>query len=294
MNRRLFVKATGAAILASSFSAARAQLIKKPLTIGIFPRRNVSSTHEMFAPLANFISDKIGRQVYLETTKDFTQFWNKLRSQQYDLVHFNQYHYILAQKLYGYQAFARNNEFGSSLISGSIIVRKNKGYESLQDLRGKTILFGGGPRAMQSYISPHWLLHKAGLHRGDYTERIALNPPNAVISTFLGRADAAGSGDVVIRLDVVKNIVDVSKMKYLARTKPMAHLPWAVHPRLSNDEIGAIKNIFYHLDENPVGQELLARAKLTGLDEAKDSDYDPHRKIIRDVYGEDLGLSKYG
>jgi phosphonate transport system substrate-binding protein len=294
MNRRRFVRAVTAALLIPAFSTGRAQSHKKQLTVGIFPRRNVSMTHALFNPMVQYLSERLERPVHLETAKDFTQFWENLRNRQYDIVHFNQYHYILSHELYGYQAIARNNEFGSSLIAGAIVVRKDKGYKSLQDLRGKALLFGGGPRAMQSYIAPRWLLQKAGLGNGDFEERIALNPPNAVISTFLGRADAAGCGDVSIRLDVVKNAIDVTQLAYLAKTESMAQLPWAVHPRLSADEVQAIKEILYHLHDSSVGQKLLDNAKLSGLDATKDSDYDPHRKIIRDVYGDDLGMSKYG
>ena len=294
MNRRRFVRTATTALLMPAFSYGRAQSQKKQLSIGIFPRRNVSMTHALFNPLIRYLSECLERPVHLETAKDFTQFWENLRNRQYDIVHFNQYHYILSHELYGYRAIVRNNEFGSSLIAGSIIVRKDKGYESLQDLRGKILLFGGGPRAMQSYIAPRWLLQNAGLHFGDYEEHIALNPPNAVISTFLGRADAAGAGDVIIRLDVVKNAIDVAQLTYLAKTEPMAQLPWAVHPRLSGDEVLAIKDVLYRLHETPVGQKLLDNAQLSGLDETKDSDYDPHRKIIRDVYGNDLGMSQFG
>jgi phosphonate transport system substrate-binding protein len=294
MNRRRFVRVATAALLVPAFSSGGAKPYKKPLNVGIFPRRNVSMTHALFNPLIRYLSDRLERPVHLETAKDFTQFWENLRDRQYDIIHFNQYHYILSHELYGYQAIARNNEFGSSLIAGTILVRKDKGYNSLQDLRGKALLFGGGPRAMQSYIAPRWLLQNAGLGYGDYEEHIALNPPNAVISTFLGRADAAGAGDVVVRLDVVKNAIDVTQLTYLAKTKPMAQLPWAVHPSLSANEVHAIKDVLYHLHDTPEGQKLLDNAKLSGFDETQDSDYDPHRKIIRDVYGNDLGLSRYG
>jgi len=294
MNRRRFVRAATAALLVPAFSSGRAQSQKKQLSIGIFPRRNVSMTHVLFNPLIRYLSDTLERPVHLETAKDFTQFWENLRNRQYDIVHFNQYHYILSHELYGYHAIVRNNEFGSSLIAGSIIVRKDKDFGSLQDLRGKVLLFGGGPRAMQSYIAPRWLLQNAGLQYGDYEEHIALNPPNAVISTFLGRADAAGSADVILRLDVVKDAIDVTQLTYLAKTEPMAQLPWAVHPRLSSDEVQAIKDVLMHLHDTPVGQKLLDNAKLSGLDETRDSDYNPHRKIIRDIYGDDLGLSRYG
>lgn len=205
---------------------------KKPLIMGIFPRRNIKATYKLFTPLAKHLSKILKRDVKLVTTKDFDTFWKGIKNQEYDIVHFNQYHYIVSNKLYGYNVILMNQEFGQSTISGSIVVRKDSGFESLKDLKNKTILFGGGPRAMQSYIAATWLLQQAGLKKNDYIEKIAVNPPNAVMSTYHKQADAAGTGDVVVRLDIVKNAVDVSQLKYLARTEPMSQLPWAVHKNL--------------------------------------------------------------
>jgi phosphonate transport system substrate-binding protein len=64
-------------------------------------------------------------------------------------------------------------------ISGTIFVRRDSGIERLEQLWEK-ILFGGGPRAMMSYIVPTYLLPQAGLKAGDYDKTYAINPPHAV------------------------------------------------------------------------------------------------------------------
>lgn len=294
MKRRIFLQclATGAATAWLGRTPVRA--MGQPLRVGIFPRYNVTTTHRQFQPLLAYLGRHLEQPVELVTARDFPQFWDLFKQQRFDLVHFNQYHYILAHLLFGYEAILRNQEFGESTLSGSLVVHRDSGFHRVDDLRGKTVLFGGGQRAMQSYIAATWLLRQAGLREGDYRERIALNPPNAVISTYLGQADAAGVGDVIIRLEAVKQVIDVSRLRYLARTEPMAHLPWAVNPELNPVTRDAIRDLLTGLQQEPSGQTLLDRAALTALVPTKDADYDPHRAMARAVYGDDLGLERWG
>lgn len=293
MDKRRFLK-TAVSLAALSQAPALHAMKARPLRLAVFPRRNASLTYSMFLPLVRYLGDSIGRDIRLEVFKDFQAFWESFEKKQHDLVHFNQYHYILARNMFGYQAIARNLEFGSSTISGSLIIRKDSGIRELADLRNKTILFGGGPRAMQSYIAPVWLLRQAGLEKGDYREEFAINPPNAVISTYLRRASAAGTGDVIIRLQMVKNNIDVSQMDYLARTEPMAHLPWAIHPSLDQDMKEHIQRTMVEMGNTPSGQEILDNMRLSGLVPASDNDYKIHESMIRDVYGDDLGAALLG
>jgi len=258
----------------------------KPLVLGIFPRRNIKLTFKLFTPMARYLSQQLGREVVLETSKSFNDFWEKVEHQHYDIVHFNQYHYIVSHQLHGYDVFAANKEWGKATIAGSIIVRTDSGINKISDLKGKVILFGGGRRAMQSYISATWLLRQGGLKAGDYIEKFAINPPNTIISTYFKRANASGSGDVVMYLDNVRKRIDISQLKYLAKTNPMVHLPWAFGPHLSQDLKSKIKKILTTLQNNTAGKNVLKLAHLDALVSVKDSDFDPHRKIVMDVYGD--------
>jgi phosphonate transport system substrate-binding protein len=291
MNRREFVSCLIASASGLSlFNSARAN--GKTLILGIFPRRNIKLTYKLFTPLAIYLSEQLGVKVNLETAKSFDDFWKNIKLRRYDIVHFNQYHYIVSHQSYGYDVIAANKELGSATIAGSLIVRKDSGINDVSDLKGKTILFGGDRRAMQSFISATWLLRKGGLQEGDYIEKFAVNPPNTVISTFFKRADASGSGDMVMQLDNVRKRIDISQLKLLAKTEPMVHLPWAVRNDLPEELQSKIKNILVNLNNNQTGRQVLKAANLDGLLPVVDTDFNRHREIVIDVYGRDFGVSK--
>ena len=290
MNRRKFVTGLTTLICSGGLITPITRASDNPIRLGVFPRRNIRVTISLFTPLVQYLEKMLGRKVVIETAKSFSAFWEQVEQQRYDLVHYNQYHYVVSHQHYGYDVILRNKELGQSTIAGSLIVRRDSGINTIADLKGKTILFGGGKTAMQSYISAKWLLMQGGLKSGDYKERFAINPPNTIISTYFKRADASGSGDVVMRLDNVMQRIDISQLKILKKTQQLPQLPWALRRDLEPEFKERIKQVLTDLNSTEEGRKILRSAKLDALIPTVDSDYNEHRKIIRDVYGNNYGL----
>jgi len=147
-------------------------------------------------------------------------------------------------------------------------------------------LFGGGRDAMQAYILTTSLLRHAGLKPGDYEEHFAVNPPNAVIATFQGHADAAGAGDQVLKMRIISERIDAAKMMVLAASEPAVHLPWAVKAELPAPLKQQIQHLLMTLTDHPTGVAVLNAAKLDGFGPAADRDFNPLRRIVFEVSGE--------
>lgn len=257
------------------------------LKMGVFPRRPVAVTHKLFKPLAEKLSAELGEPVQLVVAKDFKSFWKGVQNKDYDIVHFNQYHYVLSKKDHGYKVIAVNEEFGSSEISGALSVRKDSGIASVTDLKGKTILFGGGKKAMGSYIAVTKILQDAGMKADtDYKVKFAKNPPSAVIGVFNKAAEAAGSGDVILQVGAVKKKIDVSQMTILARSDKFIHLPWAVKDDMPADKSDKIQAVMTGLKASDPA--VLKAAKVTNFVAATDADFAKVREIAKSVTGEDL------
>ena len=276
----LLLVATAAAI---TIPANRAVASESELTLGVFPRRNFTDTLAMYAPLAEYLSAQLKRPVRLESAKNFDDFWQGVTERRYDIVHYNQYHYVKSHKRFGYEVIAKNEEFGSGTIAGVLLARSDRNVRTLTDLRGKTIVFGGGRDAMQSYIAPTYLLRQAGLKAGDYTERFARNPPNAILAMYNDEALAAGAADNCLRESPVAS----GKVMFLAASEPMAQLPWAVKAEMPLPLRKSIQAAMTGLKRHPGGYEVLERARLTALLPASDVEYDPARRLIREILAED-------
>jgi phosphonate transport system substrate-binding protein len=256
------------------------------LSLGIFPRRNVEDTIRMYTPLAEYITEKTGIKVRIKTARDFETFWKHVSNKRFHLVHYNPYDYIKSAREYGYRVILKNEEKGADKLAGAIFVNKSSGITDIKELKGKRIIFGGGPSAMFSYLLPTYLLQQNGLSAADYKKEYAISPPNAVFATYYGHADAAGAGEVVIGFDVVKKKIDTTKLQAIAVSQKLTHLPWAVRDDVDQQVVNKIQKLLSELSQTERGKQVLKSAALTGLNISSDEEYDEHRKIIWHVRGE--------
>ena len=105
MTRRLLERwrrtALAAALLAGGvLSANSAMSADAPLTLGVFPRFNASESTTRYSGIAEHLGQYLGRTVILVTPRDFPSFWKGVEERQYDIVQYNQYHYIRSAAAY--------------------------------------------------------------------------------------------------------------------------------------------------------------------------------------------------
>jgi phosphonate transport system substrate-binding protein len=270
---RLFVMAF--VFLSSAHAADRT------LTLGVFPRFSASESTKRYSPLAEYLATRLDMQITLSTSRDFQSFWRALSELRYDIVQYNQYHYIRSAR--NYQVIAHNKEFGKSTIAGVLYVRKDSGITDLKQLKGTRVLFGGGEDAMIGYIAPMYMLLQAGLTKRDFQSQFAVTPMNSVIGVYHRQAEAAGSGDAVIDQPAIKNAINPDELTALAVSEQVLHLPWAVRRTMPAHLRDAIQAALVDLENSESGREVLKAALLSGIGKAQDRDYDPARKMVRAV-----------
>lgn len=259
------------------------QAQEEPLVLGVFPRNKATETVTMYSPLVDHLTERLGRKVTLVTAKDFEAFWKGVTEGRYDIVHYNQYHFTRSSQ--SYRVIAHNQEFGKNAVAGALFVRKDSGINDVSQLRGRTIIFGGGKDAMLSYIGPRFLLMQAGLKEQDFKSEFAVNPPNAMLALFNKQADAAGGGDILIDLQAVRKAIDAKEIKMLAATEPLLFLPWAVKRSMPAALVDSVQATLIELGNTEAGRKVLKTARTSGLDKASDKDYDPHRRMVNAVFG---------
>lgn len=281
---RTFVAATLAVACGAAGSPAAAD--DTALILGIFPRFSATDVHDAYAPMARYLSQALGREVKVETAKDQTAFWQAVTQGRYDIVHYNQMNYVDSHEKFGYDVIAMNEEFGKSTLASALVVRKDSGIDSVMDLKGKTVIFGGGPKAMVAYVGNYVLLKRAGLKKGDYKEEFSKSPANAIMAVYYKQAAAGGAGDVGFKMQAVDEKIETAELKFLAVGEPMPHLPWAARSTLGADSLKQIQTALLKLNNSPDGPSVLKSAQLTGLRSATDADYDMIRKIIKEAADE--------
>jgi phosphonate transport system substrate-binding protein len=138
---------------------------------------------------------------------------------------------------------------------------------------------------MISYITNRYLMLQAGLKKEDFKSLFAVNPPNSILALHSRQADAAGAGDGVLDLPLVKKAINADELVPLVTSIPLLQLPIAVKRTMPAKQRMAIQSVLVNLKNSEIGNQVLKSAGMTGMGKAEDKDYEPHRKIVRAVIG---------
>ena len=138
---------------------------------------------------------------------------------------------------------------------------------------------------MISYITNRYLMLQAGVKKDEFKSLFAVNPPNSILALYRRQADAAGAGDGILELPLVKKAINPDEITVLAVSAPLLQLPMAVKRTMPAKLRTSIQAILVNLQNSEAGKQVLKSAALTGLGKAEDKDYEPHRRIVRAVMG---------
>lgn len=243
-----------------------------PLRFGVFPRWNAQLMVRDFTPLAQAVSEALGREVRIETDKDFATFMQRVYAREFDLVHLNQLQYLRAHQQAGYQAIAGLCESDECTIRALIVTRADTGLRQVSDLRGKTVAFGGRD-AMVSHVLARELLRQRGLPPADYRALFTPNPPNALLAVYNGAAQAAGVGSAVLQRPEIARRIEVAKLRILAESEAIPPLPVAVRADLDPQLVQRLRDALASLPENPGGRPALTRIGASHFAPTTHSDY---------------------
>jgi phosphonate transport system substrate-binding protein len=108
-----------------------------PLRFGVLYLLSPKELYERWTPFGEYLSRKTGRKVDLVIPRNFDHLVELARSGQLDLLFINPYVYILLKKEIGIEAVAAQVAYGSTFAPSYIVVRKDSGIRSLEDLRGR-------------------------------------------------------------------------------------------------------------------------------------------------------------
>lgn len=242
------------------------------LHFGVFPRWNAQTMVRDFTPLARALEKALGREVRIETDKDFDSFMHRVYAGEFDLVHLNQLQYLQAHEHADYRAIAKLCSATACTISALIVAHRDSGLTSLAQLRGKTIAFGD-PNAMVSHLLARALLRDAGLQDSDYRTVFTRNPPNALLAVYNGTAAAAGVGSTVFEQPEIVKYVDRQRIQVLAESTPIPSLPFAVRGDLDAQLVQQIRAALLTVSTQPGGLELLHHIGATRLVDADNAEY---------------------
>jgi phosphate/phosphite/phosphonate ABC transporter binding protein len=276
----------GVVFLCLSVFVGHAHGGRQDITMAILPCTDVVMTFKKFHPLISYLKQQTDLDIRLVVPEDFGEFDNDVKNGHIDFAFQDPNTYVSLASWYDKDTLLRAlTRDGARVQSGVVITRKDSGIKTLEDLRGKTVMFGPKPSATK-WVAAKLLFEQRDMDidkdlksysRGGCCEDIAFN-------VYIKAVDAGVVCDHFLdeHSEKQKELgIDPKDIAVIGRTEPVPTKVLAARRDVNKDIITIISKALLQLDRTKGEHaKLLYPAELGGFEKSKDGDYDGIRTLI--------------
>ena len=254
---------------------------KSPVKMGVFPIVSGVALFKRFAPLKDYLSKALDRELVLETARDFPTFVRRTAERRYDIVITAPHFSVLAADSGDYQIVARPKRDLVSLI----VVANSSHITSLSQLAGKKIATPPVP-ALTTRSSKRYLAAQ-GLKGDKQPEYLAYQSHNAAYqSTLLNNNTAA-----IVSINAVNKALERGMpLRVIGKVPPLPAMATLVSTKLPNSFAMAVEKALVSMENSVEGRAALEKVGFPGYMSARLKDYESVRQYK--PAGSDIGKAR--
>lgn len=273
----LLISMVWLAPLGAAYAAEPAQ---PPLILAVHPFLPRAEIQKRFAPLADYLGQRLGRQVQVRVGRDYEQHIEAVGMDTVDIAFMGPASYVKLVARYGPKPLLARIEInGKPILSGYIITSVNSALHNLSDLRGKRFAFTDPDSTMGSLV-PQYVLQQAGVglkqlgayqHLGGHKD-VALGVLN-------GDFDAGA-----VKSEVYDELAPRG-LRVLAKLPNVSEHLFVACADLSAQQIALLRQALLQLKSAPQGPAILRaiNKEMTAMVSVADADYNSLRTLQRAV-----------
>ena len=264
----------------------RSEEASEPLHFAILPCRDVVLSFKKFQPLIAFLEKRSGIPIQLVIPGDFEQFERSMRSGEIDFVFQDPHTYVRLAHMYDQYSLVKALSLeGTSVQSGVLIVRKDSKIRSVQDLRGKDVMFGPELSAAK-WLAAKLMFEEHGIDinkdlrsysNGGCCEDIAFH-------VYLKTVDAGVVCDHFLGAHLKKQKelgVEATQLINIINTGFVPSRVFAARKDLEPEIAGTVRAALLQLDRrNAEHAAILESAEVGGFEVSYDAEYDGIRRLL--------------
>ena len=214
-------------------SAAAADALR--LGVGLF-QPDKEKNDATYRPLAQYLSEKLGRPVELRTVDSWEGLAKSLANGETDIALMGPWGYVLANNQAGAQAVATILYDGKPTYHALVITHPNSGLNSLTDLKGHTFAFGD-KGSTSGYLIPTHQLMKMGIDDPEkYFSKVIYTKHQAIETQVTrGELDAGADYDRNRNAMIEQGLIKAADSKIIWTSAPLPNDAVAVSAELAKD-----------------------------------------------------------
>ena len=228
------------------------------LRVSAIPDESPTELVRKFKPLGAYLKKELGMTVTWTPVNDYAAVVEALVSRKVDLAWLGGFTFVQARRRTG-NAIPIVQRAEDEKFTSRFIVSVKSSARSLQDLKGKTFVFGS-PSSTSGHLMPRYFLLKQGIDPDRDFSRIAFSGAHDATVAFVASGRAEGgvlNASVWDRL-VERGDANAKAVRVIATTPPYYDYNWTVRGDLAPAVVEKLTSAFLKLDpDNPVHKEIL-------------------------------------
>lgn len=220
----------------------------KPLVFGLLPSESASSKFRRYTPLRIYLSEKLGREVILETARDFKTFIKRTADRQYDFLETAPHFILPAVEKGNYQVITTINK----PLTAQLVVRNDSKIKTINDIN-KLVIATPSKKAIITKIGKE-ALKKALGDRAAGLSYVEYATHNAAYEAVVNNnADVA-----VISVNVYKKALKYTvPIHSIGESEPIPNMSILVATDLNPKFASQLQQTLVEMKQNESGQQVL-------------------------------------
>lgn len=244
-------------------------------TIGVVPQFEAKKLRTIWQPIIHYLEKETGYQFSIKGSPTIPDFENEFLRGEFDFAYMNPFHFILANRNEKYSPLVRDH--GKSL-HGVLVVKKDSDISEISQLDGEYIAFPA-PNALGASLMIRQELQDT--FKIKIYPRYVKTHDSVYLNVLLGEVQAGGG----VQKTLNRQPPDYKEaLRVIHQTKDVSPHPLAVHPRVPEKVITAVKTALLKLGESSEGKQLLSKIPIRKIGTATLQDYQPIKSLDLDRF----------
>lgn len=254
---------------------------KEPLIFLISPMTSPVSNISKFQPLVNYLEKRLGQKILLKQRKSYQEINELLEKNKAHFAYVCTGGYIHGRKKFRLELLAIPVINGNTFYHAYIIVNKHKGFNSIEDLRGKIFAYTD-PLSLSGYFYINSYLRKKGEDPKKFFRKtyFTWSHEKSLEAVAIGLADGASVESLLLDEMIKRKNPLTKEIKIIFKSPPLGIPPFVVSPSFPEGEKLKLLKILLTMDKDPEGKNILQRM---GIDKFEKPDHTHYKSAIEIV-----------
>jgi phosphonate transport system substrate-binding protein len=252
----------------------------KPLRIGIASMITPVDTVKYYQGIVDYVSLRLGTPAEMIHRRTYAEMDRLIEAGEVDVVFLCSAPYVKNRREIGVELLVAPQVNGKPFYNSYVIVHKDSGISSLEDLKGKTFAFTD-PRSNTGKLYPEYVLAKKGFSSDAFFDKYVYSYSHNKSVELVAKKVVDGAAMESLVYEYMKK----TRSPYIGQTRVVMKSPdFGTPPVVAAKDVSVflrekVREIFLGMHADPKGKNILDAMHIDRFVEVPDSNYDTIREM---------------